>query len=85
MKAVIGNRIFMEVPATVREKIDTELTYMIPPRNPQDPPFVIKNMGLIKGGLISIPSGRMDLIPQDYTVVDRRVNTEIEFPNLTFT
>ena len=85
MKAVIGNRIFMEVPATVREKIDTELTYMIPPRNPQDPPFVIKNMGLIKGGLISIPSGRMDLIPQDYTVVDRRVNTEIEFPEFTFT
>ena len=47
-KAVIGNRIFMEVPANIRENIDRELTYPIPARNPADPPFIIKNMGLIR-------------------------------------
>jgi len=85
MKAVIGNRIFMEVPADLRADIDKELTYSIAPRNPQDPPFIIKNMGLIKGGLISMPSGRTDLIPNDYNIIDRRVDTEIEFPEFTFT
>ena len=85
MKAVIGNRIFMEVNSELREKIDKELTYLIPPRNPQDPPFVIKNMGLIKGGLVSIPSGRTDLIPNDYEIIDRRVTKSIDFPKFTFT
>lgn len=85
MKAVIGNRIFMEVNSELREKIDKELTYMIPPRNPQDPPFVIKNMGLIKGGLVSIPSGRTDLIPNDYEIIDRRVTKSIDFPKFAFT
>ena len=85
MKAVIGNRIFMEVPADLRASIDKELTYSIAPRNPQDPPFIIKNMGLIKGGLISMPSGRMDLIPNDYNIIDRRVKKDIDFPEFTFT
>ena len=85
MKAVIGNRIFMEVTSELREKIDKELTYMIPPRNPQDPPFVIKNMGLIKGGLVSIPSGRTDLIPSDWDIIDRRVTQPIDFPKFAFT
>ena len=84
-KAVLANRVFMEVPADVREKIDRELTYAIPPRNPQDPPFMIKNMGYIRGGLISIPIGRLDLIPSNYTIVDMRVNKPIDFPEFAFT
>jgi len=84
-KAVLGNRIFMKVNASTRESIDKELTYPIPSRNPLDPPFMIKNMGLIAGGLISIPSGRTDLIPTDYEVVDRRVTVPVEFPEFAFT
>ena len=84
-KAVIGNRIFMKVPANVRENIDRELTYPIPPRNPLDPPFIIKNMALIAGGLISVPSGRTDLIPQEYEIVDKRVTKPIDFPEFAFT
>ena len=84
-KAVIGNRIFMKVPANVRENIDKELTYPIPPRNPLDPPFIIKNIALIAGGLISVPSGRTDLIPQEYEIVDKRVTKSVDFPEFAFT
>ena len=40
MKAVLSNRIYMNVDSALQSKIDEELTYTIPPRNPQDPPFV---------------------------------------------
>ena len=77
MKAVLSNRIYMEVNPSLQSKIDEELTYAIPPRNPQDPPFIIKNMGVIRKGVISIPIGRTDLIPKDYEIVDKRVCIEI--------
>ena len=78
MKAVLSNRIFMEVSNTLQSKLDDELTYSIPPRNPLDPPFIIKNMGIVRKGLITIPSGRTDLIPEDYEIVDKRVDSPIE-------
>ena len=55
-----------------RSTIDKELTYLIPSHNPLDPPQVIANMAIIRNGLISIPIGRIDLIPADYEVVDKR-------------
>ena len=51
----------MEVSADLQRDIDRELTYAIPTHNPLDPPQMIKNMGLIRNGLISIPVGRTDL------------------------
>ena len=82
MKAVLSNRIYMDVSPTLQSKLDEELTYSIPPRNPNDPPFVIKNMGIIRKGLVSLPIGRMDLIPHDYEIVDKRVN--IDIPHFDF-
>ena len=73
MKAVLSNRIYLDVSPTLQSKLDEELTYSIPPRNPNDPPFVIKNMGIIRKGLVSLPIGRTDLIPNDYEIVDKRV------------
>ncbi len=82
MKAVLSNRIFMEVNNNLQSKIDEELTYAIPPRNPLDPPFIIKNMGVVRSGLVTLPIGRTDLIPEDYEIVDKRVyapTDELEF------
>ena len=73
MKAVLSNRIYLDVSPALQSKLDEELTYTIPPRNPNDPPFVIKNMGIIRKGLVSLPIGRTDLIPNDYEIVDKRV------------
>lgn len=84
MKAVLSNRIFMEVNNTLQSKIDEELTYSIPPRNPLDPPFIIKNMGVVRSGLITMPIGRTDLIPEDYEIVDKRVCSKIDELDFAF-
>jgi hypothetical protein len=72
MKAVLANRIFIEVTNEYQQYLDKELTYSIPPRRPIDPPIIIKNMGVIRAGLVTLPIGRTDLIPQDYEIVDKR-------------
>ena len=74
----------MEVSADLQRDIDRELTYAIPTHNPLDPPQMIKNMGLIRSGLISIPVGRMDLIPEHYEIVDKRLMKPVEFPEFRF-
>ena len=84
MKAVISHRIYMECGADLQEKIDKELTYSIPTHNPLDPPQVIKNMGIIRNGLVSLPIGRTDLIPAHYEIVDKRVNKPVDFPDFKF-
>ena len=84
MKAVMSHRIYMDCPAELQEKIDRELTYTIPAHNPLDPPQVIKNMGIIRNGLISLPIGRTDLIPEHYEIVDKRINIPVDFPKFKF-
>jgi len=84
MKAVISHRIYMDCSAELQDKIDKELTYTIPTHNPLDPPQVIKNMGIIRNGLISLPIGRMDLIPEHYEIIDKRVHVPVEFPEFRF-
>ena len=84
MKAVISHRIYMECGADLQEKIDRELTYSIPTHNPLDPPQIIKNMGIIRNGLVSLPLGRTALIPSHYEIVDKRVNKPVDFPEFKF-
>ena len=84
MKAVISHRIYMDCGADLQEKIDKELTYSIPTHNPLDPPQIIKNMGIIRNGLVSLPIGRTDLIPAHYEIVDKRVNKPVDFPDFKF-
>ena len=66
MKAVISNRIYLQCTASMKKEIDKELTYLIPSHNPADPPQVITNMGILRDDLISIPVGRVDLIPKNF-------------------
>jgi len=80
MKALISNRIYLEVTEEYKEFLSKELTYTIPSFNPRDPPFVIKNMARVRDKLVSIPIGRTDLIPKDYEVVDKRINIPVDFP-----
>ena len=84
MKAVISHRIYMECDDRLQEQIDKELTYTIPSHNPTDPPQVIKNMGIIRNGLVSLPIGRTDLIPDHYEIVDKRIEKPVEFPKFKF-
>ena len=78
MKAVLSNRIYIECTNEYQEYLDKKLTYSIPPRRPTDPPIIIKNMGVVRAGLVTLPIGRLDLIPDDYEIVDKRVEIPIE-------
>ena len=84
MKAVIKNRIQIMGTPDVFNKIEKELTYTLPPRMPQDPPMVLKTIRYIRKGLISIPVGRLDLIPDHYEVFDKRISVEADFPEFKF-
>jgi superfamily II DNA or RNA helicase len=80
MKAVISDRIYLTVNSKQQREIDRELTYAIPSYKYGDPPQMIKNMALIRQGLVAIPSGRTDLIPVDHEIVDKRIVKPVEFP-----
>ncbi len=84
MKAVLSNRIYMNATPSQQSAIDSTLTYTIPNYDPRDPPTTIKNMGIVRKDLITLPSGREDLIPKDYEIVDKRVTKRIEFPKFKF-
>jgi len=84
MKAVLSNRIYLNVTDAQRDLIDKELTYRIPTYNPLDPPLIIKNMARVRKEMITIPSGREDLIDDDYEVVDKRLLIPAEFPEFQY-
>jgi superfamily II DNA or RNA helicase len=84
MKAVISNRIYLEVTQEYKDFLSKELTYTIPTYNPNDPPQVIKTMVRIRADLVSIPVGRVDLIPEDYEIVDKRLLKPVDFPDFKF-
>jgi len=84
MKAVLGNRIFLSVDGRYKEWLNKQLTYVVPAPMPTDPPIVIKNMSRVSSELVSIPSGREDLIPKTHEIVDRRVYKPVEFPEFRF-
>ena len=84
MKAVLSNRIYLEVNKETHNLLEKELTYTIPARMPQDPPLVFKTIRYIKEGLVSIPIGREDLIPSDYEIIDKRVTSPIEHEDFKF-
>lgn len=80
MKAVLSNRIHIEVNPVLLESLDRELTYKVPGKMPMDPDILIKNMRRVRSGLVTLPSGRLDLIPEDYEIHDMRVTAPIKFP-----
>lgn len=83
-KAVISNRIYLEVDRQLSEKIKAELTYKVP--NYADPtrPTIVQNFSTFRDGILSLPVGRTDLIPENYEIVDRRVLVSEKFPNFKF-
>ena len=84
MKAVISNRIQLQGDAILLENLESELTYSLPPRMPQDPPKIIKTIRPLREGLVSIPVGRLDLIPEEYEIIDKRVQAPTHFPEFKF-
>ena len=84
MKAVFSNRIQIEGSADMLAVLEEELTYRLPPRMPQDPPIIIKTIRPLREGIVSIPMGRLDLVPKNYDIIDKRVTRPVEFPEFAF-
>jgi superfamily II DNA or RNA helicase len=84
-KAVISNRIYLEIDPVLFPELDKALTYKIDSYKRDAAPTIIKNLRVIRPGLVSIPVGRTDLIPKGYEIKDKRVNIPVEFPEFKFT
>jgi len=85
-KAILAQRIFLKTDDTeLEKKLLKELTYFIPKYREDLPPDVMCNLRIIDERNLSIPSGRIDLIPEGYEIIDRRVLAPVEFPEFAFT
>jgi superfamily II DNA or RNA helicase len=87
-KAVISNRIYLDNPGTDATKaIVKALTYKIQ-KDTGSKKFAavetIKNYKVLTKGILSLPQGRQDLIPEDYEIIDRRVSVSVPFPSPKF-
>jgi superfamily II DNA or RNA helicase len=83
-KAVISNRIYMDNPGVEHTKlVIKELTYKIK-KDTGSKQFAtietIKNYKVLPKGILSIPQGRLDLVPEDYEIIDKRVMESVPFP-----
>lgn len=81
----------MVVEPSLYKTLEKELTYKIPSYNEPEKFITIKNLKVINfnisGGLmlVAFPVGRMDLIPSNYEIVDKRsYNTLEDFPEFKF-
>ena len=81
----------MVVEPSLHKTLEKELTYKIPSYNEPEKFITIKNLKVINfnisGGmmLVVFPVGRMDLIPSNYEIVDKRsYNTLEDFPEFKF-
>lgn len=88
MKAIISNRIYLDNPGAANTKfIINSLTYKIQ-KNTGSKKFIsietIRNYKSFNNGIISMPQGRTDLIPEGYTVVDKRITNPVPFPTTKY-
>ena len=83
MKAVLSNRIYLELSPDDMRRVKEELTYRIPTYG-DGPPMIVQNYYMFKAGILSIPAGRKDLIPPGHTIVEKRTLAPIDFPKFKF-
>lgn len=83
-KAVLQNRIYLNADSKLAEHLSAQLTYTIPPKMKGQFPEIIKNFRRISSSIVSIPAGRIDLIPEDYLILDERSFPSVEFPKFRY-
>ncbi len=86
-KATISNRIFVhcEVGSEYEERLIKELSYEIDQQPRSEFPLLIKNLQRINERIVSMPSGCEHLIPEDYSITDRRSYEDADIPEPSFT
>lgn len=84
-KAVLSNRIFMNRTPELHEFLKLNLTYTVPSKVYGNPDEIVCDVTRINKNILSIPIGRIDLIPEDYIIVDNRSYVPTTFPDFKFT
>jgi len=74
----------MDIDPQAFNALDKALTYKIDSYRSDVAPTMIKNVRKIRNGLVSIPVGRFDLIPEGYEIKDKRVLLPVDFPKFGF-
>ena len=87
-KAIISNRIYIDPPGVEHTKLVLqELTYKIK-KDTGSKQFqaveTIKNYKVLAKGILSMPQGRVDLIPNGYEILDKRFINPVPFPDPKF-
>lgn len=87
MKAVINNRIFLNCnkDSELEARLIMNLRYEISQEPISPYPLVINNVTRVTPTVVSIPSGRLDLVPSSYELVDKRLNVPAVIPALKAT
>lgn len=88
-KAIISNKIYLDVTPELAKKLISTLTYKIRRNIPGVKNHfvqydIVKNYKVLPKGIMSIPIGRTDLIPPEYEVQDKRITNELPFPQPKF-
>lgn len=79
-KAVLTNRILLTKTDELMDDLISELTYTFQPAKPKAKPERLCLVTGINANIISIPAGRLDLIPDDYAIIDKRILAPVTFP-----
>jgi superfamily II DNA or RNA helicase len=87
-KAIISNRIYLDNPGVEESKsIIKTLTYKIH-KDTGSKQFstveTIRNYKMLPKGILSIPQGRLDLVPKHYEIIDKRTVVPAPFPEPKF-
>jgi len=83
LKAVLSNRIYLSDSTGLREALEAGLRHEIkplycPPGKTVQPIIILDMLKI--GSCYSIPIGRTDLIPKEYTIIDKRICDEVAHP-----
>jgi len=87
-KAIISNRIYLDNPGVEETKqIIKTLTYKIH-KDTGSKQFstveTIRNYKILPKNVLSIPQGRLDLVPKNYEIVEKRTQIPAPFPETKF-
>jgi superfamily II DNA or RNA helicase len=88
-KVILSNRLYFKPENNTQLKyIIDQLTYKIETKTGQKGKFknieIIRNYKSLPKGIISIPQGRLDLVPDGLQLIDKRVLNPVPFPNPKF-
>jgi len=85
VKAVLSNKIYLTYTQDLFVKLHKELTYEFEGRTPGAPLERITTLTTVGQKVLLIPTGRMDLIPKDAIIIDKRVMIDANIPSPNFT